>query len=98
MNTDGKSESEQAAIWNGVSGCAWIDLQELLDQVLRPFEDLLVESVVAASASSVLDVGCGTGGTTLAVARSLAATSHCTGIDISQPMIEIGRASCRERV
>ena len=34
----------------------------------KPFEDLLVEAVCAAHAGQVLDVGCGTGSTTVAVA------------------------------
>ncbi len=40
----------------------------------------------------MLDVGCGTGGTTLAVARRLGTLGHCTGIDISEPMIAAARA------
>ena len=40
----------------------------------------------------VLDVGCGTGSTTLAVARLLGAKGRCTGIDISEPMIAAARA------
>jgi len=40
----------------------------------------------------VLDVGCGTGSTTLAVARLLGANGRCIGIDISDPMIAVARA------
>ena len=42
--------------------------------------------------SRVLDVGCGTGSTTLAVARRLGAKGRCIGIDISEPMIAAARA------
>lgn len=91
MNTDPDID-EQAALWNGASGRAWVEAQELLDRMFKPFEDLLVESVVAGSAGRVLDVGCGTGSTTLAAARSLGANSRCTGIDISEPMIAAARA------
>jgi SAM-dependent methyltransferase len=99
MNTGRNTTEEQATLWNGTSGCAWVDAQELLDLMLKPFEDLLVESVVAASADRVLDVGCGTGGTTLAAARSLGAKSRCVGVDISEPMIAAARARAeRERL
>jgi precorrin-6B methylase 2 len=37
----------------------------LLDQMLEPFENLLVEALSAENASRLLDVGCGTGSTTL---------------------------------
>lgn len=80
---------DQAALWNGASGHAWVELQELLDQILEPFKDLLVDAVAARSARRVLDVGCGAGATTLAVAR-LGATS--VGVDISDPLIEAARA------
>jgi SAM-dependent methyltransferase len=90
---------EQAKLWNGTAGRAWVDLQALLDQVFKPFENMLVEAVVAASGRSVLDVGCGTGSTTLAVARRLGATGQCVGIDISEPMINVARARAeRERI
>lgn len=87
-----QTDDEQTTLWNGAAGCAWVDMQELLDGVLKPFEDLLVEALPAGSASRVLDVGCGTGGTTLAVARRLGAEGRYIGIDISDPMIVAARA------
>jgi SAM-dependent methyltransferase len=85
-------DDEQTALWNGLAGRAWVEEQELLDRVLEPFEGLLVAADVAGSASQVLDVGCGTGSTTLAVARVLGAKGRCIGIDISDPMIAAARA------
>jgi SAM-dependent methyltransferase len=86
-------------MWNGASGQAWIEAQPLLDQMYKPFEDLLSDVVIAEGGRSVLDVGCGTGATTLAIARRIGATGHCTGIDISEPMIAVARARAeRERV
>jgi len=84
--------NEKTSLWNGVAGCAWVDAQEVLDQMFEPFEDLLVEAVAAGSRGAVLDVGCGTGGTTLAVARRLGATGRCIGIDISDAMIAAAQA------
>jgi SAM-dependent methyltransferase len=84
--------NEQTRLWNGLAGRAWVDAQESLDQMFKPFEDLLVEAVSAGCADRVLDVGCGTGSTTLAVARTLAAKGRCVGIDISDPMIAVARA------
>ncbi len=92
MDVARKSDDEQAARWNSVAGKAWVDAQDLLDGVFKPLEDLLVEAVAAASRGRVLDVGCGTGGTTIAVARRLGSTGRCIGIDISEPMIAAARA------
>lgn len=85
-------DNEQAALWNGRAGRAWVDAQESLDRLFTPFENLLVGEVRAAQARRVLDVGCGTGATTLAIARVLGAEGHCTGADISEPMIAAARA------
>ncbi|MFE3190695.1 class I SAM-dependent methyltransferase [Nocardia sp. NPDC059240] len=78
-------DNDQSARWNGTSGNAWVDLQDIVTRVLRPFEDILVTAARAVDAHTVLDVGCGTGSTTFAVARAL--NARCTGIDISEPMI-----------
>lgn len=86
---------QQAALWNGQSGQAWVEAQGLLDTMFQPFEDRLVESVRAAAARRVLDVGCGTGSTTLAIAGQLGASGQGTGIDISEPMIAVARRRAR---
>ncbi len=97
MSGTERTAEEQAKLWNS-PGCAWVDLQETLDDALRPFEDLLVEAVAASGSSRVLDVGCGTGSTTLAVGRQLGATGRSVGIDLSAPMIDAARARAeRER-
>jgi SAM-dependent methyltransferase len=87
MTEESPPNQAQEAMWNNVGGRTWADLQEMLDRLLQPFETLLIDAVVAAGGKSVLDVGCGAGSTTLAVARTLGAKSRCTGIDISAPLI-----------
>jgi SAM-dependent methyltransferase len=83
---------DQAALWNGTAGNAWVDAQEMLDRMYRPFETLLADAIVAGSPHALLDIGCGTGATTLAVARRLGATADCVGVDISEPMLAAARA------
>jgi len=92
MDVTHQTGNEQAALWNGRAGRAWVDAQEVLDRMFKPFEDRLAEAVRARSGHEVLDVGCGTGSTTLAIARRLGAQGHCVGIDISEPMIAAARA------
>ncbi|RKI49540.1 class I SAM-dependent methyltransferase [Corallococcus sp. AB004] len=96
MDDTRQPEDEQTKLWNGSAGHAWADNQEVLDAMFRPFEDLLAEAVVTSSARQVLDVGCGTGSTTLAVARPLGTKGRCTGIDISEPMLAAARARAEQ--
>jgi SAM-dependent methyltransferase len=82
---------EQARLWNGPAGRAWVDNRDLLDDLFAPFEALLVDATRAAGATRVLDIGCGTGATTLAIADALPATGECTGVDVSEPMLRVAR-------
>lgn len=68
----------------------WVEEQALLDHMLQPFADMLADAV--APGDSVLDVGCGTGATALAIARKLGETGRYVGIDISEPMLTLARA------
>ena len=85
-------DNEQASRWNGSAGRAWVDAQALLDRMFQPFEDMLVEAVRAKTVRQVLDVGCGTGGVTLALARQLGTGGRCVGVDISEPMVAAAQA------
>jgi len=99
MNAVRKSEAEQSMQWGCRRGQAWVEAQELLDRLFKPFEDMLVDAAVGMAGQSVLDIGCGTGGTTIAVATRLGAGSRVVGVDISEPMISAARSRAeRERV
>jgi len=82
---------EQNRLWNGVSGRAWVDSVALLDRVFQPFEDVLARQIQPGAELRVLDVGCGTGAVTRAVARRLGPAGAALGVDLSQPMIDAAR-------
>jgi ubiquinone/menaquinone biosynthesis C-methylase UbiE len=91
MDTTHRTNEEQIALWNDTAGRAWVELQETLDRLFAPFEDLLVAAVAARQARRVLDIGCGTGSTTLAFARRLGSKGTAIGVDISEPMIALAK-------
>jgi SAM-dependent methyltransferase len=96
MEIEPGTNDEQLTAWNGPSGRAWVGAQQLLDRAFKPFEDLLVAEVTGRSPRLVLDVGCGTGATTLAAARALGHAGRCVGIDISEPMLAMARARAEQ--
>src|SRR5690242_14374727 len=74
MQNANQGDASQVPPWNGPAGHAWVEMQDLLDQILKPIEDLLLEAAFSQEPKSrirVLDVGCGPGGTTLAASRRL---------------------------
>ncbi|MBA2921218.1 methyltransferase domain-containing protein [Sphingomonas sp. MAH-20] len=79
----------QKALWGGQNGEAWVAAQDLLDDLFRPLEAMLVDSV--DEGARVLDIGCGTGSTTVAIARKAGANGRAVGVDISEPMIAAAR-------
>ncbi|ORV33422.1 SAM-dependent methyltransferase [Mycobacterium conspicuum] len=93
------ANTQQLQAWNGPNGAAWVALQDTLDAMFKPFEDLLADSVrvTPGERQRVLDVGCGTGATTLAIAERLSEHGSCTGIDISQPMVATAQNRARVR-
>jgi SAM-dependent methyltransferase len=81
---------EQTELWNGPAGDAWVAAQQLLDRMFEPFERLLADAAAEANARHVLDVGCGTGATTMAIAK--ATRGEALGVDVSRPMIALAQS------
>lgn len=79
--------------WNGATGARWVDNQERLDRILAPYGEAALEAAAARRGEAVLDIGCGAGGTTLALAASVQPGGRVVGVDISEPLI----ARARER-
>ncbi|MGP4029563.1 class I SAM-dependent methyltransferase [Actinomadura sp. 3N407] len=80
----------QAEAWNGWEGAHWAANAGSYDAMMGEFNAPLFAAAGVASRDRVLDVGCGTGQTTLLAARR-ARDGNAVGIDISAPMLERAR-------
>ncbi len=86
-----EANQAQAELWNGQAGQNWVEQNAMLDRLFEPFERVLLDAVRQTGARQVLDVGCGAGATTFAVARGLGQEGRCIGLDLSAPLVELAR-------
>lgn len=83
--------TDQIAYWNGAGGKHWTQQQQVQDAVLAPVSKVLIDRAGIKPGDRILDIGCGCGATSFAVAQRTGATGHVTGIDISSPMLARAR-------
>lgn len=77
---------QQSEAWNGPESAHYVDQADRYDRQLEPITDALFAAARLESNLAVLDVGCGSGASTLRAAR-LART--VVGADISAPLLEL---------
>jgi SAM-dependent methyltransferase len=87
---------DEQAYWNSETGRRWIAQQETLDaQLAAPTEQLLARARIEAG-EDALDIGCGTGATSLAVAGRVGDQGTVLAVDISEPMLDRAAERARE--
>ena len=90
------SNAEQILYWNGKVGETWVKMQERMDRALSPVTAALLSLSAPQPGENVLDIGCGSGETTLALAGAVGDDGHATGVDISEPLLARARARSEE--
>ena len=80
---------EQRTRWNGIEGEHWASNQDRLDRTLAPTTGPLLAFASPRVGSTVIDIGCGCGATTIEFARAVGASGRVIGIDISAPMLAL---------
>ncbi|MGX1046034.1 SAM-dependent methyltransferase [Bradyrhizobium diazoefficiens] len=83
---------DQIAYWNGPSGQRWADRHAVQERLLGPIADVLIDRAGPKPGERVIDVGCGSGATTVAFAKAVAPDGFALGLDVSDPMLSQARA------
>lgn len=73
----------------------WIKESDRIDRMLAPFGQRMLDAAALLPGEHVLDIGCGTGATSVAAWELVAPTGCVTGIDISPSMLEAARGRVR---
>ena len=81
----------QIAYWNDKAAITWTSFQERLDRVFEPLTALALDAAAPAQGEYAIDIGCGCGATTLALADRLGPTGKVLGLDVSKPMSDRAR-------
>lgn len=81
----------QFDFWNGSAGARWVREQARLDRAFTPIQSEALRVAHAAQGEHVLDVGCGCGASTAALAERVGASGSVVGVDISAPMLAVAR-------
>jgi len=83
---------EQSEYWNEKAGPKWVDAQAMLDATLNAFTAGLLDGARLEPGHAVLDVGCGTGQTTVDIFRRVSPGGSVLGLDLSAVMLEAAGA------
>lgn len=83
---------QQTTRWNSDDGKYWVEHQERLDRILQPVLDALIPFAAPRRDSKVIDIGCGCGATTVALAK---VSGEVTGVDVSAPMVAVASERLR---
>ncbi|NRA01170.1 MAG: class I SAM-dependent methyltransferase [Myxococcales bacterium] len=86
----------QIEYWNEQAGPAWVRGKSLIDAQIDPLGRAAVDAAQVRVGESVLDVGCGTGQTSLLLAECVGSDGRVLGVDISAPMLERARQDAAE--
>ncbi|KTE27747.1 MULTISPECIES: class I SAM-dependent methyltransferase [unclassified Sphingopyxis] len=73
--------------WTGASGHNWVLHQQRLDLMLKAFGDAAIDAAAIAPGEQVLDIGCGAGATSFALAEKIGPGGQVLGVDISPQLV-----------
>src|SRR5436190_22816344 len=86
-----QANSTEADYWNSEPGQQWIAQEAFLDATMAAILDRLLEHVDIRPGENILDIGCGTGASTLAAAIKTGPRGHVTGLDIAEQLLNRAR-------
>jgi SAM-dependent methyltransferase len=81
----------QKEYWNSPVGDEWVRHADGIDKMLAGLTQAAFDALKLRPGERVLDIGCGSGATALKSAELVGASGRVVGVDISRPLLELGR-------
>jgi SAM-dependent methyltransferase len=81
----------QREFWNGEATRRWVIEQARIDRLMSNVTEAALAAAAPKPGESVLDLGCGTGTTTLRLANAVGPNGHVLGVDISEQQLGLAR-------
>jgi SAM-dependent methyltransferase len=91
------ANADQIAYWNGAPGEKWVKNQAVMDASLASATGALTALAAIKPGEAVLDIGCGSGQTSLMAADAVGAAGRVTGVDVSRQLLELARKRAEGR-
>jgi ubiquinone/menaquinone biosynthesis C-methylase UbiE len=89
--TPAESNDEATAAWNGVLFDKFVRFRDVLTRGFTRHSDAALGRYPVAKGARVLDVGCGFGDVTAAIARAVGPDGLASGVDVAERFIEAAR-------
>jgi SAM-dependent methyltransferase len=83
---DPKNEAE-VTYWNSAGGHRWVERQQSQDIILGPILQVTLDRAQVQQGERVVDIGCGTGASSIALAERAGPAGQVLGVDVSAPML-----------
>jgi ubiquinone/menaquinone biosynthesis C-methylase UbiE len=96
MTDHNGSQSPQSEDWAGEMGLKWLANLSLFEEMIAPIGSALLARADYQAGETVIDLGCGGGATTIAIAKAVADTGRVMGIDISPDLIAAAQERARQ--
>lgn len=88
-----EANEDQRKFWSDGPGLTWVALRDELDTLHSRVADVMLAAAAPRAGQTIIDIGCGSGATTLWLAKAARPGGAVTGLDVSDSLL----ASARQR-
>ncbi len=82
---------DQPTFWNEEGGRRWVQNIQRVERMIEPLSARLLHHAAPQPGERVLDVGCGGGVTSAALARAVGSSGRVLGVDVSAVILDVAR-------